>query len=202
MGMLTEEKSQIYDTLGVEWARVQLRESFEEVASLNPDLRIEQEPNGEFVFMSPTGGESSSRNAEITWQLSGWTKQFGGKCFDSSVVFCLPDGSRRSPDASWIAMNRWKELSSEDREKFPPICPDFVIELRSISDRLITLQAKMVSYIQNGVRLGWLIDPFLKQVHVYQPGISPEVLSNLETVSAGDVLPAFVLDLRAIWQPV
>jgi len=201
MGMLTDEKSQIYDTSGVHWARVRLRESFDEIASLNPDLRIEQESNGEFVFMSPTGGESSSRNMEIAWQLMSWTKRFGGVCFDSSIIFCLPDGSKRSPDASWIATDRWTALSLVDRKKFPPIAPDFVIELRSESDRLATLQDKMTSYNQNGVRLGWLIDPFDKQVHVYRPGNSPDVLSNPETVSAGDMLPAFDLDLRAVWQP-
>ena len=147
MGMLTEEKSQFYDMSGVEWARVRLRESFDEIAALNPDLRIEQESNGEFVFMSPTGGESSSRNMEIAWQLMSWTKRYGGVCFDSSVIFCLPDGSKRSPDASWIATDRWNALSLVDRKKFPPIAPDFVVELRSESDRLATLQDKMVSYV-------------------------------------------------------
>jgi len=200
MGILTDEKTQIYDMLGVEWARVRLRESFDEVASLNPDLRIEQESSGEFVFMSPTGGESSSRNMEIAWQLMSWTKRYGGVCFDSSVIFCLPDGSKRSPDASWITTDRWNALSLVDRKKFPPISPDFVIELRSESDRLATLQDKMASYIQNGVRLGWLIDPSMKKVHVYRPSNNPDVLSNPEAVSAGEILQAFVLDLRAIWQ--
>ena len=199
MGILTDEKTQIYDMSGVEWARVRLRESFDEVASLNPDLRIEQESSGEFVFMSPTGGESSSRNMEIAWQLMSWTKRYGGVCFDSSVIFCLPDGSKRSPDASWITTDRWNALSLVDRKKFPPISPDFVIELRSESDRLATLQDKMASYIQNGVRLGWLIDPSMKKVHVYRPSNNPDVLSNPEAVSAGEILQAFVLDLRAIW---
>ena len=200
MGMLTEEKSQFYDMSGVEWARVRLRESFDEIAALNPDLRIEQESNGEFVFMSPTGGQSSSRNFEICLQLGVWANQCSGNCFDSSVIFCLPDGSKRSPDASWIATDRWNALSLVDRKKFPPIAPDFVVELRSESDRLVTLQDKMVSYILNGVRLGWLIDPSTKKIHVYRPGNNPDVLSNPETISAGDILPAFVLDLRAIWQ--
>jgi len=199
MGMLTDEKSQFYDMSGVEWARVRLRESFDEIATLNPDLRIEQESNGEFVFMSPTGGESSSRNFEICLQLGVWANQCGGKCFDSSVIFCLPDGSKRSPDAFWIATDRWSALSLVDRKKFPPIAPDFVVELRSESDRLATLQDKMVSYVLNGVRLGWLIDPSTKKIHVYRPGNNPEVLANPETISRGEILPAFVLDLRAIW---
>ena len=202
MGMLTDEKSRMDDMSGVEWARVRLRESFDEVASLNPDLRIEQESNGEFVFMSPIGGESSSRNMEIAWQLMSWTERFGEVSFDSSVIFCLPDGWKRSPDASWISRERWIALSLVERKKFPPIAPDFVIELRSESDRLATLQDKMAIYIQNGVRLGWLIDPSMKQVHVYRPGTSPDVLSNSETVSAGDVLTAFVLNLRIVWQTV
>ncbi|MDZ4850743.1 MAG: Uma2 family endonuclease [Pirellulaceae bacterium] len=200
MATVTDEKLQVDDRWGVDWVRVRLNESFEELSALNPDLRVEQESNGEFVFMSPTGGESSSRNMEIAWQLMNWTKRYGGVCFDSSVIFCLPDGSNRSPDASWIAADRWIALASEDRKKFPPIAPDFVIELRSETDRLSALQDKMTSYIKNGVRLGWLIDPMMKQVHIYRPNSSPDFLTNPETVSAQDVLPGFVLDLRSIFQ--
>ncbi|MDZ4850744.1 MAG: Uma2 family endonuclease [Pirellulaceae bacterium] len=196
---LTVEKLQTDDRWGVDWVRVRLNESFDELSALNPDLRVEQESNGEFVFMSPTGGESSRRNFTICVQLGIWANQFGGVCFDSSVVFCLPDGSRRSPDASWIATDRWIALASEDRKKFPSIAPDFVIELRSETDRMSALQDKMTSYFKNGVRLGWIIDPLIKQVHIYCPDVSPVVLTSPETVSGGDVLPNFVLDLRSIW---
>jgi Uma2 family endonuclease len=163
-------------------------------------LVVEQNSNGEIVIMSPTGGESSERNAELIFQLRGWAKQFGGATFDSSVIFCLPDGSKRSPDASWISAERWMSLSQEDRRKFPPMVPDFVIELRSQSDRLKQLQAKMQSYVDNGVRLGWLIDPQASQVHVYQPGRAIETLEAPETISNIQILPEFLLDLKPIWK--
>jgi Uma2 family endonuclease len=148
---------------------LRLNESFEEFVTLNPDLVVEQNANGEIVIMSPTGGESSERNAELTFQLRAWSKQFGGVTFDSSVIFCLPDGSKRSPDASWISSERWLALPLEDRKKYPPITPDFVIELRSESDRLKDLQEKMQYYMDNGVRLGWLIDPLTYRVHMVHP---------------------------------
>lgn len=178
---------------------LRVNDSFEEFVRLNPDLVVEQNSNGEIVIMSPTGGESSERNAELIFQLRGWAKQFGGATFDSSVIFCLPDGSKRSPDASWISSERWMSLSPEDRRKFPPMVPDFVIELRSHSDRLKQLQAKMQSYIDNGVRLGWLIDPQKSQVHMYQPGKTIEILEAPETVSNAQILPEFLLDLKPIW---
>lgn len=162
---------------------LRVNDSFEEFVRLNPDLVVEQNSNGEIVIMSPTGGESSERNAELIFQLRGWAKQFGGPTFDSSVIFCLPDGSKRSPDASWISSERWMSLSQEDRRKFPPMVPDFVIELRSYSDRLKQLQAKMQFYIDNGVRLGWLIDPQIFRVHIYQPGRAIEILEASETSS-------------------
>jgi Uma2 family endonuclease len=179
---------------------LRLNESFEEFVTLNPDLVVEQNANGEIVIMSPTGGESSERNAELTFQLRAWSKQFGGVTFDSSVIFCLPDGSKRSPDASWISSERWLALPLEDRKKYPPITPDFVIELRSESDRLKDLQEKMQYYMDNGVRLGWLIDPLTYRVHVYQPGIPVEILESPEMVSNQQLLPEFKLDLNPIWK--
>lgn len=116
--------------------------------------------------MSPTGGESGIRNSEISFQLTAWTRNAGGFAFDSSTLFRLPNGALRSPDASWIASDRWQQLSPEERESYPPIAPDFVIELRSKTDRLVDLQDKMKEYCDCNVRLGWLIDPMLKQVHV------------------------------------
>jgi Uma2 family endonuclease len=179
---------------------LRLNESFEEFVTLNPDLVVEQNANGEIVIMSPTGGESSERNAELTFQLRAWSKQFGGVTFDSSVIFCLPDGSKRSPDASWISSERWLALPLEDRKKYPPITPDFVIELRSESDRLKDLQEKMQYYMDNGVRLGWLIDPLTYRVHIYQPGIPVEILESPEMVSNQQLLPEFKLDLNPIWK--
>jgi|LakMenE01Jun11ns_1017448.scaffolds.fasta_scaffold9936990_1 Uma2 family endonuclease len=179
---------------------LRLNESFEEFVTLNPDLVVEQNANGEIVIMSPTGGESSERNAELTFQLRAWSKQFGGVTFDSSVIFCLPDGSKRSPDASWISSERWLALPLEDRKKYPPITPDFVIELRSESDRLKDLQEKMQYYMDNGVRLGWLIDRLTNRVHMYQQGIPVEILESPESVSNQELLPEFTLDLMPIWK--
>ena len=179
---------------------LRVNDSFEEFVRLNPDLIVEQNSNGEIVILSPPGGEASNLNSEISFQLRGWAKQFGGATFDSSVIFCLPDGSKRSPDASWISSERWMSLSQEDRRKFPPMVPDFVLELRSYSDRLKQLQTKMQSYIDNGVRLGWLIDPQTSRVHIYQPGQAIEILESPETVSHAQILPAFSLDLKPIWK--
>ncbi len=176
-------------------------ESFEEFVALNPDLMVEQNRNGEIVMMSPAGSESASRNAEISYQLQRWSKSYSGKTFDSSVLFSLLDGSKRGPDASWIAMERWEVLSKEDREAFAPICPDFVIELRSRSDRLIDLKQKMNDYIANGVRLGWLIDPYKRQVYIYRQNREMETSAEPSTLSGEDVLPGFVLDLSPIWAP-
>lgn len=174
-------------------------ESFEEFVALNPDLKVEQNANGEIVVVTPTGSEGASRNLEISVQLHGWAKNFGGKTFDSSVLFSLPDGSKRGPDASWIAKDRWEALSPEDREAFAPICPDFVIELRSRSDRLSSLKQKMLDYISNGVRLGWLIDPFDRQVYIYRRNREIEIVSNPLSLSGEDVLPDFELDTSTVW---
>lgn len=189
-----------YQPSGVLPLTLRVNESFEEFVRLNPDLIVEQKSNGELLIMSPTGGESSNRNAELTFQLRAWAKRQGGVTFDSSVVFCLPDGSKRSPDASWITSERWLAMPLEDRKKFPPLSPDFVIELRSESDTLKELQEKMQYYMDNGIRLGWLIDPFQCRVHVYQLGKPIELLESPESVSNEAILPEFVLDLKPIWK--
>jgi Uma2 family endonuclease len=166
----------------------------------NPDLRMEQLNTGEIVVMAPTGAESGDRNAEITTQLRNWAKKDGsGKTFDSSTQFRLPSGSARSPDASWVLLTRWNALSKKERKEFSPLCPDFVLELRSESDRLKALQEKMEEYLANGARLGWLVDPFQRTVHIYRPNMQPEVLSNPATVSGEAVLPGFVLEMRDIF---
>ncbi len=174
-------------------------ESFEEFVALNPDLSVEQNPNGQIVIVSPVGSEGSNREIEISFQLQKWTRTNHGKAFSASVLFTFPDGSKRGPDASWIATERWEALSKEDREAFAPICPDFVIELRSRSDRMKDLNQKMIDYRANGVRLGWLIDPYERQVYIYRPNREIEVLAEPASLSGEDVLPDFVLDLLPIW---
>ena len=187
------------DSWGIPLMGVRLSESFEEILINNPDLRIEQNALGEVIIMSPTGGESGAKNLDIGSQLHRWTVAQGGQAFDSSTMFRLPNGAKRSPDASWISMDRWNALSKEDRKNFPPLCPDFLIELRSETDRLDELHAKMSEYVSVGLRLGWLIDPLQKRVHIYRPDKQPEILLTPETVSCEDVLPGFVLNLKAIW---
>lgn len=195
----TSQNAFISDTWGMPPIAVRLAESFEDVVAMNPELRIEQTANGEVVFLSPTGGESGFRNAEIITQVTLWAKSHGGYAFDSSTLFCFPNGAKRSPDASWISAERWQTLPADQRKAYPPLSPDFVIELRSESDRLVDLQEKMEEYIKNGVRLGWLIDPLLKQVHIYKPGESPEVRHAPESLTEETCLPGFLLDLRQIW---
>ncbi len=173
-----------------------------ELSSLNDDLRLELTAEGELIVMTPAGGESSRRNLELTVQLGIWTRRDGtGVACDSSGGFILPNGAIRSPDASWVERSRYEALTPEQREKYLPLCPEFVIELRSPSDRLVTLQEKMVEYVENGARLGWLLDPESKRVHVYKPGEPVRALENPGRLSGDPVLPGFVLDLRPIWEP-
>jgi Uma2 family endonuclease len=171
-----------------------------ELSSLNDDLRLELTAEGELIVMTPAGGESGRRNFELTVQLGTWTKRDGtGVAFDSSTGFTLPNGAIRAPDASWVERSRYEALSPEQREKYPPLCPDFVVELRSPSDRLSTLQEKMVEYVENGARLGLLLDPARKRVYVYKPGEPVRELADPEEVSADPVLPGFVLKPREVW---
>ena len=167
----------------------------------NRELRIELTAKKELIIMPPANPTSSQENSSLTAQIYFWTKRDGrGLCFDSSAGFTFPNGAMRSPDASWIARERWESLDAADRRRFSHIAPDFVTELRSPSDRLATLQAKMAEYIENGVRLGWLIDPRQRRVYVYRPGQPVQTLENPETVSGESVLPGFTLNLREIWQ--
>lgn len=179
--------------------RDQMLARFDEFVRQNPDLIVEQDSSGEIVIMAPAGAEGSSKNSEIARQLGNWSVKSGGRVFDSSALFVLPRGEKRSPDAAWIQADRWQKLPSEDRKAFPRIAPDFVVELRSETDRLITLKNKMQEYIDSGVRLAWLIDPIMKQVHVYQPNKPVEVLDNPSTVSGGEVLAGFTLELNRIF---
>ncbi len=175
-------------------------EQFQQFCSDNRDLRMELTAEKELIIMPPAGGTTGGRNSELTADLVIWSRVDGtGKPFDSSTGFTLPNGAIRSPDAAWILLSRWDALSAAGQEGFAPICPDFVIELRSPSDRLPDLQAKMLEYIENGIRLGWLIDAQDRRVHVYRPGMDVEILEAPDSVSGDPVLPGFLLNLIAIW---
>ncbi|MDX6383646.1 MAG: hypothetical protein QOK48_1219 [Blastocatellia bacterium] len=177
-------------------------DEFFALCQLNSDLRFERTSEGDIVIMAPTGAETGIRNTSITGQLYNWAKLDGtGAVFDSSTGFKLPNGADRSPDAAWIPLSRLKKLTAAQKEKFPPICPDFVIELLSPTDTLAVTQAKMDEYIENGAQLGWLIDPELRQVHVYRPRQAVLILENVAELTADPELRGFVLDLREIWEP-
>ncbi|PYV32139.1 MAG: hypothetical protein DMG09_24805 [Acidobacteria bacterium] len=176
-------------------------EEFYRFCQLHPDLRIERTIEGDLVIMPPTGGETGRRNFTISGLFFNWVVADGtGVGFDSSTEFALPNGAHRSPDVAWIRRERWDALTTEERKKFPPLCPDFVIELRSDTDRLSTLQAKMQEYIDNGAQLGWLVDPLEKKVWIYRPNIPVECLDNPATVSGDPVVAGFILPLDMIWR--
>ena len=173
---------------------------FEILCRDNPDKRIELTAERELIIMPPTGFITGSRNAELIYALVAWSKKDGtGLCFDSSTLFTLPNGAKRSPDASWISLERCNALTDEEKEGFAPICPDFVLELRSPSDTLSVLQDKMTEYIENGAQLGWLIDPKNRCIHIYRPNQAAEILMNAESISGDPVLKGFVLNLTEIW---
>lgn len=175
-------------------------EQFYQLCQTNPDAQLELTSTGELVVMPPTGGESGRREADLLTYLGLWNHQSGlGVVFSSSTMFILNNGAYRSPDAAWIRLERWNALTPEEREGFCPICPDFVAELRSPSDGLKPLQQKMQEYMDNGVRLGWLLNPQRKQIEIYRPGQDKQVLSDPSSVAGEDVLPGFVLDLRELW---
>jgi len=175
-------------------------DEFFEFCQINRDLRIERNAQGEVILMPPAGGGTGQRNAELTMQLRLWAKQDGeGTTFDSSTGYRLPNGAVRSPDASWVRHARLNALSPEQREKFLPLCPDFVIELRSPTDRLSALQEKMQEYLDNGARLGWLIDPAQRRVYVYRPQAPVQTLEDPEAISGDPVLAGFALNLREVW---
>lgn len=175
-------------------------EQFYQLCQVNPDTKLERTASGELVVMAPTGGESGSRNRRLTQRLGIWTDENpNGEAFDSSTMFQLPNGAFRSPDAAWIALKRWQALSPEERKTFPPICPDFVVELRSESATLKSLQGKMQEYINNGTRLGWLIAPQGERMEIYRQGKEPEVLFSPSQLFGEDVLPGLILDLSGIF---
>lgn len=164
------------------------------------DLRFELTSTGELIIMTGTSPQTGRRNSNLTSQLYVWTENDGsGLCFDSSTIFALPNRARRSPDASWVSRERWDRLSESQKDSFAPICPDFVVELRSKSDRLPPLLNKMSEYMANGASLGWLIDPSKRRVYVYRPNDEVVILDNPETVSGDPLLPGFELNLNKIW---
>ena len=174
---------------------------FYEFCQRNQDFRFEMDKEGNLIVMPPTFLETSRKNTKIDVRLGAWAeKDNTGVAFESNGMFTLPNGAKRAPDAFWILKERYYALSEEEREeRFARIVPDFVIELRSKSDSLKTLQNKMSEYIENGVRLGWLIDPFERRVHIYRADESVEILENPQKVSGEAVLPGFELDLTEIW---
>ncbi|HIK32908.1 MAG TPA: Uma2 family endonuclease [Oscillatoriales cyanobacterium M59_W2019_021] len=176
------------------------RDEFYAFCQANRDLRIERTATGEVVIMSPAFADTGNRNFNLSAHLWVWSKRDGtGLGFDSSAGFTLPNGATRSPDAAWIRADGWNALSEEEKASFAPIAPDFVIELRSASDTLSGLKAKMQEYIENGVRLGWLIDRQNRAVYIYRPDREPEVWENPDGVSGDPQLPGFSLPMAKIW---
>jgi Uma2 family endonuclease len=175
-------------------------EQFFALCQLNRDLRLERTARGEWLIMAPAGGATGGREAEIIAQLVVWAKRDGtGQVFSSSTGFRLPNTAVRSPDAAWVPHARLAQVSDAEQEQFLPLCPDFVLELRSPSDRLRDLREKMDEYLANGARLGWLLDLTTRTAYLYRPGVPVERLVNPATLAGDPVLPGFTLDLQQVW---
>ena len=175
-------------------------EQFYQLCQANRDLKLELTAKGELIIMPPTGGATGRKNSDLIADLVIWNRQTKlGIVFDSSTGFKLPNGARRSPDVAWIPLMRWNSLTTSQKQKFLPLCPNFVIELRSPTDNLDTLRSKMQEYQDNGTFLGWLINPQDKQVEIYRSGKKVEILSSPQNISGENVLTGFVLDLESIW---
>jgi Uma2 family endonuclease len=167
-------------------------EQFYQLCINNPDVPLERNANGGLIVMSPVGGDSGNRELELGTDLAIWNRQTQlGKVFSSSTMFTLPGGGDRSPDAAWVELSRWQALTPDQRRKFPPLAPDFVIELRSATDSLAPLREKMQEYLDKGVRLGWLINPQAQQVEIWPPGQPPEIRALPTMLSGESVLPGF-----------
>lgn len=175
-------------------------DEFFEFCQRHKDLRIEMNEDGEIIIMPPTGSETGIKNFKLTTKFGVWVEKDGsGEGFDSSTGFVLPNGAKRSPDLSWIKLEKWNAIPKAKRKKFAPVCPDFVVELRSETDSLAKLQAKMEEYIENGAFLGWLIDAGKRKVYVYRPNAKVEVLENPTEISGAPFLNGFTLNLKEIW---
>lgn len=176
-------------------------DEFFEFCQKHKDLRIEMEADGEIIIMPPTGSETGIKNFKLTTKFGNWVEKDGsGEGFDSSTGFRLPNGAKRSPDLSWIKSEKWNAIPKAKRKKFAPVCPDFVVELRSETDSLTRLQTKMEEYIENGASLGWLIDAAKRKVYVYRPNAEVEVLENPTEISGEPLLKDFTLNLKEIWR--
>jgi len=171
-----------------------------EFCGANRDLRIERTAEGELIIMSPTGAATGNRNFKLTAAFGAWVEKDGtGVGFDSSTGFILPNGAERAPDVAWVARSRWDSLTPAQREKFAPLCPDFVVEIRSPSDSIDELHAKLAEYIANGASLGWLVDPYARCVFVYRPGATMQTLIEPTEIRGEPLLPGFVLDANVLW---
>jgi len=169
-------------------------------SAANEVLRVERDANGEILVMTPAGSRTSKMNSRITRFLDAWAEEDGrGVAFDSNGGFTLPDGSMRAPDAAWVELKKWESLSAEDQARYAPICPDFVIELRSQSDSLPELEAKMKQWIANGTKVAWLIDPEQRTVSIYRPDDRPEVLHHPTSVQGDGIVAGFELVMARIW---
>ena len=175
-------------------------EQFEQLCIKYDELRLELTSTGELIVMPPTFSDTGRSNSNLTYQLEVWARTDGsGICFSALAGFTLPNGAIRSPDASWVKRDRWELLTNEEKKGFVPLCPDFVVELRSSSDRLSELRSKMVEYIENGASLGWLIDPLKRRVYAYQPSQETVMFDNPAVVSADPLLPGFTLNVTELW---
>jgi Uma2 family endonuclease len=177
-------------------------EQFWEACQLNRNVQLELTAEGELIIMPPTGARTGTRNARLIYQVTQWAERDrSGLTFDSSTGFELPNGAIRSPDVAWVRRDRFASLPADRLERFLPLCPDFVIELKSPSDPLAMVQEKMREYLANGAALGWLIEAALRRVHVYRPDAPVEILDNQTTLSADPVLHQFTVDFARIWDP-
>jgi Uma2 family endonuclease len=184
----------------IQWEHQMTDDEYFQFCQINQDLRIERTAQGDLLIMPPAGFESSYRNSELTAQLRNWAEKDARGCaFDSNVEYILPHGAAYSPDASWVLRSRVTALTKEQKRKFPPLCPDFVVELMSPSDRLSKAKAKMQEWIANGVQLGWLLDPDHRTAYIYRVGSEPEQIVNPERLIGEGPVAGFVLELAAIW---
>src|SRR5438105_3142625 len=175
-------------------------EQFFQFCQLNRDLQIERTAEGDIIIMAPEAGSSGLGGSELLLSIGSWAKRDGtGQLFGPSTGFNLPNGATRSPDVAWVRNERVDALTDKEWQRFLPLCPDFVLELRSPSDRVSNLQTKMEEYLQNGAQLGWLLDPATKRVHIYRPGAAVQVLENPASLSGEPLLHGFVLDVPQIW---
>jgi Uma2 family endonuclease len=189
-----------YTTLEISSYFIVSQEQFKLLATANQYLRLERSPNGELIIMPPTGGTTGKRNAKLITYFVNWNDQMQlGEVFDSSTAFRLPNGSNRSPDVAWVSRDQWQSLTLEQQDSFPPLCPDFVVELRSKSDSLKSLQDKMEEYLENGLLLSWLIDIQNQTVEVYRSQESREVLQKPSVLTGDSILSNFSVNLDFLW---